>query len=103
MPKRIDEKEFERLDNKVYDSQEIVDPVPRGKLSVSVTLKDGVPFFLQAGDTIDGSINGKNFKGYFDGFVKYDPIKGWAIQVRTGKMEAVNIHFEELDSLKIYD
>lgn len=102
MPKQIPHYEFSRLDSKVFDST-IEKPAPSGNLAISVELEDGVPFFLQAGDVITGLHSNESFKGYFDGVVKYDPDKGWGIQVRTGPMDAINVFLGELKTFKIYD
>lgn len=102
MPEILSNYEFDKLDNKVFDSK-VDHPQPKGNLAVSVELEDGVPFFLQAGDIVTGQQGEESFKGYFDGVVKYNPDKGWGLQVRTGKTEAINVYLGELNQFKIYD
>ena len=101
-PREFNSDEFNRLGDEVYMSGESA-PIPKGNLAVSVALEDGVPFFLQAGDVVSGLQDNNGFKGYFDGVVKYDPDRGWALQVRTGHTDSIDIYMENVKQFKIYD
>jgi hypothetical protein len=100
MAQRLNPDEFKRIGREVMSSTR---PKPYGRLSVSITFKDGMPMYLQAGDPVSGANKDGYFDGFFDGSVSYDGVKGWALQIVTEDKRKFLMYIGEVKQFRIYE